>query len=231
MVRLVELIIRGIIKFLKFFGLWIPLCYLGFGIFLSARYKFAILSLDLWSTLYLAGLVASLVCAVIITLRNIFVRPFRDKIEQKKQLKQFKEIIREENLKEREFHLKRHQEIADKEAEIAEREKQILQKKKKIAAKERKRERRTAKRVEQDIDFTYLDSKTAPAYNANVSNYSAERKMAYQDREVRDAGFYEQPAIYKSAIDPMLLIHEFSDRFVVYREESGQIKLQKVEYK
>jgi len=229
-VRIIELIIRGIAKVLKFFGLWVPLAYIALGIFLVVKYNFAILSLDLWSTLYLAGLIASLVCAVIITLRNIFVRPFHEKIEKKRQVKQFKEIIRAENLKEREFHLRRHQEITEKEEALAQKEREIALMHKKLSGKQAKAERRLAKKAEGGVDFSYLDSKTAPAYNTPASPYYSSQYRLPEQVEA-DSRFYEQPAIYKSAIDPTLLIHEFSDKFVVYREEGGQVKLEKVEYK
>ncbi|MGI6213854.1 MAG: hypothetical protein ACOYIQ_04830 [Christensenellales bacterium] len=223
MVRLIELIIKGITKLLVFFGLWVPLCYIGLGIFLTVKYDFALLSLDFWSTLYLAGLAASLICALIITLRNIFVKPFHEKREKKKQLKQFKEIIREENLKEREFHLKRHREVTEKEEELARRERELTLLHKKLAQKKEKQEKRFRRQTENEIDFSYLDAKTAgaPAYPS---------PMPYPDTG-EGARYFEQPAIYKSAIDPSLLIHEYNDRFVVYREEGGRIKLQKVEYK
>lgn len=230
MVRLIELIIRGIAKFIKFFGIWVPLAYIALGIFLSVKYDFAILSLDLWSLLYIIGFIASVICVVIITVRNIIYKTFHKKIEEKKRDKHFKEIIRTENLKEREYHLKRHQEIAEKEEALTRREEELIYKQKKITNKQSKAQRRLERRNAGEVDFSYLDSKTVPPYNAPISPYYA---TEYQSKESMqaDSRFYEQPAIYKSAIDTSLLIHEFSDRFVVYREQGERIKLEKVEYK
>ncbi len=230
MVRLIELIIRGIAKLIKFFGLWVPLAYIALGIFLYVKYDFAILSFDLWSILYIAGFIASLICVVIITVKNIIYKTFHKKIEEKKHAKQFKEIIRAENLKEREYNLKRHQEISEKEEALARRENELILKQKKLAGKQSRTQRRQERKKEGEVDFSYLDSKTAPAYNTPISPYY-NLEYSQNVNMQADSRFYEQPAIYKSAIDASLLIHEFSDRFVVYREQNGRVKLEKVEYK
>ena len=41
----------------------------------------------------------------------------------------------------------------------------------------------------------------------------------------------EEPKIYMSAVEPNTLIHEYSNRFEVYRLEAGEKELVSVEYK
>ncbi|GEM_PF-5361246 len=207
-----------------------PLGYIALGIYLAIKYKFALLSLDFWSILYIIGFFVSIIYVLVSIFKNIVLWPFHKKIEKKQDDKRFRRIISEENLKEREFHLRRRHEITEKEKELARREKEVALMHKKLYGKKARDARRLAKKTEGQVDFSYLDSKTAPAYNTPASPYYPAEYRRVEGMEA-DSRFYEQPAIYKSAIDASLLIHEFSDRFVVYREEAGKIKLEKVEYK
>jgi len=247
LVRLIELIVRAIFKILKFFGLWVPVCYIIFGFVLSAKYGFSPFESDFFSRLFWGGFIGSVICSIIITFRSIFITPFKSKRELNKTKEELKKFIESENLREREFHIKRQESLAEKEKSLARKEWELNQKMKKISKKRTRAEKRFLRAPqEQEIDFGYLDKKTVPAPEVeapltismkktkNKAPFVGSDKMATYRKPLMPQEIAEQegkPAIYNSAIDPNLLIHEYKDRFVVYREEGSRVKLEKVEYK
>ena len=80
-VKILYWILKAIVtllgKILVFFGLYIPGIYLIFGAILT---KFSVLSFSVQDTrlnLFILGLILCVVCALIITVRNILVKPFK----------------------------------------------------------------------------------------------------------------------------------------------------------
>ena len=241
MVRIIELIIRAIIKIIKFFGLWVPILYIIFGIILAVYFNFSPLAFDTLSILYIIGFVGSLVCCLIITFRSIFINPFKAKIELNRTKKELKKFIESENLREREFHIKRQESLTQKEQNLAKKEWELEQKLKRLSKKRSRSERKLFPKLREDeLDFSYIDKKTEQEIKPrktkiNTDYIGSERVPEYrrpsiiEDERMNERE--EKPAIYSSALDPNLLIHEFKDRFVVYREEGSRLKLEKVEYK
>ena len=242
--RLIELVIRAIIKIIRFFGLWVPIGYIIFGIFLTINYDFNPLNLDsILSKLYFTGLIGSFICSIIITFRSIFIKPFKTRIEMNKTKQELKKFIETENLREKEFHLKRQESIAAKEENLAKKEWELNQKIERLSKKRSRSERKLMKKSkDKEIDFDYIDTKAEQNLTYNIpskrkmkDNFVGSDKLAeYRSPAPLEQETYhseERPLIYNSAVDPNLLIHEFKNRFVVYREEGTRMILEKVEYK
>ncbi|MDR0752312.1 MAG: hypothetical protein LBF12_07025 [Christensenellaceae bacterium] len=66
-----------LIKICKFFGLWLPIIYVLFGLILHFTTGFNPFVSDFYSDLYISGFSLCLVFVIILTGRNLFFRPFR----------------------------------------------------------------------------------------------------------------------------------------------------------
>ncbi len=156
-----ELIIRIVANLLVFFGLWVPFLYSFMGLMLYLFLEFNPLDWTLEGQLYVAGLAASLVCSIIITVRNLVLKP------AKSVFKGFKEP---------------------------------LWKKEKTQKKDELRSPKTEREALQQ-------GHPAPPPN-----------------DIR-------PQIYYSALEENTLIHEYPDRFEIYRLENNHARIDRIEYK
>jgi len=68
-------ILKVVCKLLIFFGLWIPLVYIIFGVVLNKTIGFNPLDFSLYSTIYLSGLIGAIVACVIIAVKNGVLKP------------------------------------------------------------------------------------------------------------------------------------------------------------
>lgn len=76
--------------------------------------------------------------------------------------------------------------------------------------------------------FTFLSRKTVKVRYEN-DDYRNERDVPrrpiYREREI------EKPDIYWSRLYPDILVHEYHDRFKLYKRINGEMRLVKIEYK
>ena len=70
-------VLRGLGTILSFFGLYVPIIYLLFGLVLNIAFKFNPFGGDVNGKLYVLGLVECLICTVIICVRNLVARPIQ----------------------------------------------------------------------------------------------------------------------------------------------------------
>ena len=70
-------VLRGLGTILSFFGLYVPVIYLLFGLVLNIAFKFNPFGGDVNGKLYVLGLVECLICTVIICVRNLVARPIQ----------------------------------------------------------------------------------------------------------------------------------------------------------
>lgn len=186
--------LRALVTFFKYFfiflfrlmsklGLWVPAIYAVFGLVLNLAFDFNPFdkSIDAW--LYIAGLGITIACALVISFRNIILKPSRKIIEG------YRYPVWN---RDREGNIVRYRTPADADRYppgwAEERE-----------ARREKRKKKT--------------EKPAPAPEPEQEPYR------------------ERPKIYYSARERDTLIHEYSDRFEVFRVVDGKTLLHKVEYK
>ena len=153
-------------KLISFLGLWAPGIYCLFGVVLYFGFSFNPFEGDPNSALFVTGFAITCISAVIITGRNLLVRPFlyiREKV-----------VGSDNDIKPDEFFID------------------------KSNARKRKTDAETLIR----------------------------RKAA---GELKRAD--ERPLVYYSKIEPDTLVHEYSDRFEVFRVRNGKPYIYKIEYK
>lgn len=155
-----QLLIKIILQLILYLGLWIPGMYVLFGVILYYTLSFNPLDLQLEGQLYFSGLAACILCSIIITVRNIIVKP---------------------------------------------------------------------------ISSIYRGPKT-PAISAREEAESGrDEDLNNQEKSARygKRHSYEipRPSIYYSIIEEDTLIHEYEDRFEIYKVEENKARLERVEYK
>lgn len=152
-----QLFFKIIFRLLWFLGLWIPGVYIIFGVALHYIFGFNPLDWELEGQLYFSGLIACAVCSIVITIRNIIIKPVKSVYKGYK-----KPVWKKE---------KEQQPIKKEEIKIP---------------------------------------------NKDIAKEETEKT---------------RPSIYYSTIEENTLIHEFEDRFEIYRIEDNKAKLERVEYK
>ena len=76
--KIIKLVAEVIAKLVIYLGLWAPLLYLAYGGILMLIYKgFHMFSMDTNSIIYFVGLILCLIISVIITIKNLILKPFK----------------------------------------------------------------------------------------------------------------------------------------------------------
>lgn len=166
----------------SFFGLWLPFIYALIGFILYFAFKFNPFEGGTEGQLFIAGFAASCICALVITIRNLIIKPI------KSTLTGYANPIWED------------------------------------ANKKLEEYRRPNVRIRQPEKRVYADRREEECGKREPS-----RPREYGKRIA--AGEYEKPEIYYSKLEEGLLVHEFSDRFELYRIVGDRAKLERVEYK
>lgn len=198
-IRALVFILSALIKFLAsvmvFLGLWVPFFYALLGAILYLVFKFDPFSGSIDSKIYLAGFAATVLCALLITIKHLFEKPaesvaegFKRPIWKKPQEEDYEEDERESPSRSA---------------------------------------RRETRRYEDETEYR------RPVSRDEYSRRQENNVPRGHDRDYyeKDALLSERPKIYYSAIEKDTLIHEYSDRFEVYRMIGGRAVPDKVEYK
>jgi hypothetical protein len=146
------MLIKVIASLIWFFGLWLPAAYALFGLILYWVFGFNPLKLELEGQLYISGFIACCLCSIVISIRNLIVKPAKS----------------------------------------------ILYGYKKPVWKKSGR-------------------KQAP----DAAKPQTDELNSFQVR----------PSIYYSTLEENTLIHEYPDRFEIYRIADNKARLERVEYK
>ncbi len=152
-----QLLIKIILQIIIYLGLWIPGIYIIFGVVLYYTLSFNPLDLQLEGQLYFSGLAACILCSIVITVRNIIVKPISTIFQGSK---------------------------------------------------------------------TTMVSPKMPQEDITPTEPLQARSTKYQHSyEI------ERPSIYYSILEQDALIHEYDDRFEIYKVEDNKARLERVEYK
>jgi hypothetical protein len=221
----VEFLSRIVAKLLVLFGLWIPSIYALFGVFLYLLFDFDPFDFSLYSSLYLSGAVACVVCCVIISIRNIIVRPARSVVDGYKH--PLWEKHRDEKIK---------NEKKDYENYLLEKKGEELSPPEVDDFATQKYHKKNIDYLPPSNDFDYRVEEKQPI----KLKYDDELSLFQQNMPPKDnRNSYptiekikvERPSVYFSKLEPELLIHEYSDRFELFRIKNNRSILDRVEYK
>jgi hypothetical protein len=229
LIVVVEFLSRILAKILVLFGLWIPLIYAIFGVILYYIFHFNPFDFSLYSTLYLSGAAACIVSCLIISIRNIVIRPARSVYDG------YKHPLWERN---------REKNIEQEDAEFAE---YVVKKKSETLAPEEIDDFSTKKYRKKRVDYLAPTDdfaiKGSEPISDNFDISPNDRRFAYNVNFDDNNRYFnqesmlpakikaEKPQVYFSKLEPALLVHEYSDRFELFRIDNHRSILDRVEYK
>ena len=207
-------ILRLFLKVILTFGLWLPGLYAVLGLVLYKGADFNPFDFSVYSVLYLSGGVACIVCAVIITLRNLIVKPVRRVIEKKRDKENDKWADEEFCAQEEAERLDREKKEAAFEPPDYEDLPELWEDEDESPDKEREAEKMPSYLVT-DEDFN--EEKSAEELLFDKKEWRPVKPAPVVEPKVVSAPKKEIPEVYFSKIDPSILVHEYSDRFELYR--------------
>ena len=83
-IKILKIIAEVLAKIIYYLGLWAPLLYLAYGGILILSFKdFSMFGLDTNSIIYLVGFLLTIVISIIITIKNLIIRPFKKIFKRK----------------------------------------------------------------------------------------------------------------------------------------------------
>ena len=203
-----------IFKFLKIFGLWIPLLYAFFGLILYWAFGFNPFNFDTLGTLYLCGAIACVIGSAIIAVSNVIVKParsiikgFKNPVWKKKEPEEYENVDKAEVIK------------ADK-----------------------RDEKYNPPKIEKYVESDEEKMEKLFLPNGDFAEDSSDKRYAsFPDwlPDVDDSGdshvvsvpHNEIPLVYFSKLEPDILVHEYSDRFELFRLEGTKTIPIRVEHK
>lgn len=104
LIKLVNVIITIIARIMLLLGLWVPFIYIVISVILMLAFKTNILNMKGYNYLYIIGLLLCIVISVIITIRNLLLKPIKELINYRKVQLEYdkrKEEAREKRLYEK----------------------------------------------------------------------------------------------------------------------------------
>lgn len=84
LIKLVNVIITIIARIMLLLGLWVPFFYIVISIIIMLSFKTNILSMTGYNYLYIIGLILCIIISVIITIRNLLLKPIKELINYRK---------------------------------------------------------------------------------------------------------------------------------------------------
>lgn len=84
LIKLVNVIITIIARIMLLLGLWVPFFYIVISVILMLSFKTNILSIEGYNYLYIIGMILCIIISVIITIRNLLLKPIKELINYRK---------------------------------------------------------------------------------------------------------------------------------------------------
>ncbi len=215
-------VLRILAKILIIFGLWVPAVYAAFGAALYFAFSFNPFDFSLYSTIYLSGAVACVICSLIISVKNLIVTP------AKSVYKGYKHPIWE----------KKEEEISAEESMLKNRWETYNQTKKEselnppqIEPFKEKKEFPTPEYLLPNDDFKQKTKKESEKARITLFPDWLPKKTEEKKTVMVSEPPSEKPEVYFSKLEPELLVHEYSDRYELYRLEGNKKIPVRIEYK
>ena len=213
-------LLRLLLKIFFSFGLWLVCCYVLLGVVLHFACNFNPFDFSVYGVIYLSGGVACVVCCIILIIKNVFILPFRS-IRSRRSKKEGwldEDALSEDALEE-------HQAVTEEE---------------RLAPPISANFDIDSDDVEEEIEYL-IDSevkgktKTLADERAEASSllfdWVPERESKTSTvRTVRKVA-KEIPDIYFSTLNPSVLVHEYKDRFELFKVVGDKSVSIGVEYK
>ena len=206
---------KVVFKFLKITGLWIPLLYVLFGLILYWTLGFDPIQLDVWGTLYLCGMIACVLACAVILVRNVIVRPvksivrgYKNPVWRKKKYDVPTESVRADKL-DKTYSPPPISDYAEQKDSTVE----YLAPIEDFVDKNDEELRRAQYSLYKD-------------WLPKIEEIEAQNNPKMVSVETKDA-----PKVYHSALQPDVIVHEYSDRFELYKERGGELVQIGVEFK
>lgn len=214
-----------IAKLLWYTGLFVPALYAVFGCVLYLVWQFDPFAAGTYPMLYRIGFYLSVGVAVIIVYRRL-TKGRREKRRAKE--KEEAERMRAEEAAVRRLERERKRDEARRDNGYRAR---YIKKK-----REERRDARHAKKERAESDLRkradYDDYDTNGSYFARGGSQNDDYGYLDEEYSVKETRQDSvAPAIYMSALEPDTLIHDYPDRFEVYKLDGGKKTLDRIEYK
>lgn len=223
-----------IAKLLWYTGLFVPALYALFGGVLYLGWGFNPFETGTYPLLYRIGFYLSVAVAVMIVYRRL-TKNLREK--QKERRKAEEEQRRKEEARRRKEERARRREEERRDVEYREK---YLKKR-----REARRAKKKASETEPDEDYTFdeavrlsergraeYEKLYAPDVIYDTSNEPMGTRKSYYGHLDDDYSDGEViPKIYMSALEKDVLVHEYPDRFEVYKLDGGKKTLDRIEYR
>lgn len=212
-------IIKALASVMVFLGLWVPFFYALLGSILYLLFQFDPFSGDIDSKIFLIGFGGSVFCALLITVKNLFRKPAQSIVEG------FKKPIWQKRTEEdseysphnRSRYKRRYQDEPDTP--------QQLPSSRRSRYKDDNDNYESNPQPYSRTKQHYQDNNATPQYN--IPKAQQPQIAAYGG----NAQIAETPKVYYSSLESNTMIHEYSDRFEVFRIIDGRLLKDKVEYK
>lgn len=225
-------ILKGFVRlFLKItvtFGLWLPALYALLGVILHFGAGFDPFGFDVYSIIYLSGGVACVVCAVIISVRNILVMPVRSAVAKRKEKVNDKwadEEFAAREQAEKAAKEKRERKLSPPEADDYPK-----------FDEEEKDEKSEEKNEFDDEIPEYLidadeDGEKEKTASELLFDWVPQKKEVKEKPKMASVPKKEIPEVYFSKLNPNILVHEYADRFELFKVIGDKTEYVGVEYK
>ncbi len=217
-------ILKVICKACTLLGLWIPIVYSLFGVALYLIFKFNPFNFDTLGTLYLCGGIACIIGAAIIAVRNLIVRPVKSIYNgYKHPLWEKAEDVKTIEKKEAESRWSRYKKEKETEKFLPPEVPQWEN-----TAAERKVDYGSLLAPLDDFDEVLKEERSEKIsldWLPKRSNKETEKVNIVAETPT------EKPQVYFSVLEPDILVHEYSDRFELYRVNGHKTTPVGVEYK
>ncbi len=215
-------VLRILTKILIIFGLWVPAVYAIFGLIMYLAFDFSPFDFSTYSTIYLSGAVACVVCSLIISVKNIIIKP------AKSIYKGYKHPFWEK--KEKEEKEGEPQSLQNRWESYNQTKKDALLNPPEITGVKPKKEYPVPEYLPSNADFTQKTRSESERAKITLLPNWLPKKTAEQTT-VTSAPMIEKPHIYFSKLEPGIMVHEYEDRYELYRLEGSKTVPVRVEYK
>lgn len=84
LIKLVNVVITIIARIMLLLGLWVPFFYIVISVIIMLSFKTNILSMAGYNYLYIIGLILCIIISIIITIRNLLLKPIKELINYRK---------------------------------------------------------------------------------------------------------------------------------------------------
>lgn len=212
LIFIISAIIKALASVMVFLGLWVPFFYALLGGALYLLFQFDPFSGDLDSKIFIVGFGGSVLCALLITTKNLFGKPAQSIAEGFKKpiwQKQTEDTPPQDYTSPR----RRYQNETNAPQQLPKHRRRYQE------------EYEEAPRLQASRRHSYTDeAEPVQQYGGRqpqpqIASYSGTKQIE------------ESPKIYYSSLEGNTLIHEYSDRFEVFRIIDGRLLRDKVEYK